>query len=218
MAWYRRCSWCGGSGHNRRGCPTRPPESKERDQKYYKSSIYGRAKSSCSYCGDTEHRRPKCAKLPVDRENWYRAEESVRRAFRNKIIEMRVCKGVLIRQAYRPWNAPDSMIQEQDWSYLLVDSFDLHEVKQKGIGFVFRCKPINNLNERDWAVMPDCVLDCLDKSGQPLQMVVEPYKKVEVIGMADASIVESEIPLTWVTDRASMRVPERMEDRSKKKD
>lgn len=214
---YRRCSFCGGSGHNRRGCPTRPPESKERDQKYYQSSIYGRAKASCSYCGDTEHRRPKCSKLPLDRENWYKAEESVRRAFRNKMIELGICKGVLIRQVYRPWNGPDTMIKEEDWTYLLVDSFDLNEVKQKGIGFVFRCKRADDLKQTDWAMMPDCVLDCLDNSGQPLKIDVEPYKKVEVIGAADPSIVEQEIPLTWVTERESMRVPERMEDRSKKK-
>ncbi len=215
MAWYRRCSWCGGSGHNRRGCPTRPPESKERDQKYYQNSIYGRAKASCSYCGDTEHRRPKCAKLPLDRENWYKAEESLRRAFRNKLVELGVCKGVLIRQAYRPWD--NETVDESSWNYLLIDSIDLYEISQRGINWVFRCKNAKDLSLREHAMSPDCVLEYVDKTGQNAHYDVKPYRMVEVLGAADPSIVESEIPLTWVTDRASMRLPEEMEDRSKKK-
>ena len=216
---YRRCSYCGLSGHNRRSCSSRPDASKERDAQYYRSSIYGRAKPSCSYCGDTQHRRPKCAKLPVDRENWYRSEESVRRAFRNKMIELGACKGVLIRQTYRgSWSIETETFKEEDWNYLLIDSINLYDVSFKGIKWVFHCKRANNLQEIDWALMPDCTLDVLDKSGQPHQMVVQPYKKVEILGAADPSIVETEIPLTWVTDRASMRLPERMEDRSKKKD
>jgi hypothetical protein len=135
------------------------------------------------------------------------------------MIELGACKGVLIRQTYRgSWSIETETFKEEDWNYLLIDSINLYDVSFKGIKWVFHCKRANNLQEIDWALMPDCTLDVLDKSGQPHQMVVQPYKKVEILGAADPSIVETEIPLTWVTDRASMRLPERMEDRSKKKD
>lgn len=216
MAWYRRCSWCNVSGHNRRTCPARPAESKEKDQKSYQGSIYGRAKASCSYCGDTEHRRPKCVKLPLDRESWYRAEESLRRAFRNKMVELGVCKGVLIRQAYRP--CENDTIEESSWNYLLIDSFDLQEFNQGGIRSVLRCKNVEDLSLFEYAELPDCVLECIDKTGQNSRYDIRSYRMVEVLGAADPSIVEQEIPLTWVTARESMRLPELMEDRSKKKD
>jgi hypothetical protein len=132
------------------------------------------------------------------------------------MIELGVCKGVLIRQAYRPWD--NSPIKESDWNYLLIDSLDLYEVGQRGINWVLRCKNAKDLSLSEYAMSPDCVLEYIDKTGQNSLIDVKPYRMVEVLGAADPSIVESEIPLTWVTDRESMRLPDEMEDRSKKKD
>jgi hypothetical protein len=131
------------------------------------------------------------------------------------LVELGVCKGVLIRQAYRPWD--NETVDESSWNYLLIDSIDLYEISQRGINWVFRCKNAKDLSLREHAMSPDCVLEYVDKTGQNAHYDVKPYRMVEVLGAADPSIVESEIPLTWVTDRASMRLPEEMEDRSKKK-
>lgn len=64
----RRCRFCGYTGHNRRTCPSRSPESKDSDKQYH--NRYRAKNRRCSFCYETGHDRRKCAKLVTERNVW----------------------------------------------------------------------------------------------------------------------------------------------------
>jgi len=64
----RHCRYCGNTGHNRRTCPSRSPESKDSDKQYH--NRYRAKNRRCSFCYETGHDRRKCAKLVVERNTW----------------------------------------------------------------------------------------------------------------------------------------------------
>lgn len=67
-----RCSYCGGRGHNIRGCTKLKEDAKSDPCSWaamtvrHWAAMTGRKKRRCSYCGSREHTKPKCLKLKHD--------------------------------------------------------------------------------------------------------------------------------------------------------
>jgi hypothetical protein len=116
----RHCRYCGNTGHNRRTCPSRSPETKKADNEYHKR--YRSRSRTCRYCRGSNHDRRKCDKLIADRADWVTRNAAFRKRFLEDAKKVGWGVGCIIKMTH--WNNADFyyLVEKINWDAVVVDS------------------------------------------------------------------------------------------------
>ena len=126
MSWNGtvHCSYCGGRGHNRLGCPQRRRDAEayphiareiEREQARRSRAV---AKRVCSYCGKGGHNRRGCDLLKQDKSLILARQRSYRHNFTKALNDAGLVPGSLIKAYTDTDHSPKgylALVTEIDW-------------------------------------------------------------------------------------------------------
>ena len=119
----RHCRFCGYTGHNRRTCPSRSPESKDGDKQYH--NRYRSKSRRCSFCYEGGHDRRKCVKLITERNTWINDNAIYRERFFEDMKRDGYGVGSLIKRQ-SPWDRHDTyeyfVVKDINWDTINHDN------------------------------------------------------------------------------------------------
>ena len=172
----RRCSYCGGVGHNRRTCPElkkNHPEHVERREKYlaerkrardeYKAARGITTSRRCSFCGEAGHNRKTCPHLRTEVEAVRNNYRGFRLWLKENLINKGYGVGAVVKMEHNPANKTDyantyekdsiqTMIKEHGALGVIV-GYNAKDVAS------WSCVPHAHGRDVDWTKFSDVGLD-----------------------------------------------------------
>lgn len=148
-----RCSYCGGIGHNRRGCAHVKKAIQENPNSWEARRRTGYNKRSCGYCGEEGHTVRTCSELKSDMNDYKKLNVKFQAMVKKGLEEAGLGAGTIVKNAIRGKNAY-YMVTKVNWEQINVADWAEHGVAirghRKSYGTQFLAERINVSGLSKW--------------------------------------------------------------------